>query len=536
MTNTAVAKSIDASTYDVAIVGYGPVGAMFANLLARDGFRVAVIEREREIYDKPRAMVIDHEISRVLQSCGLADTVHRLVTAHPGTDFVNPDGEVIMQFDPMAPPYPLGWQPTSMFIQPEFEAVLRDAVGGHEAVDVLLGWQADGFVQDSAGVSVACTDCASGAAATIKARYLVGCDGANSSVRKQLALPVQDLAFDEWWIVVDTWFDGSEALPEKCIQYCHPARPATFIRGPRNLRRWEIKLLPGERPEDFADEARIVEQLSRFVSPDAIEIWRAAVYRFHAVVAEQWRAGRVFIMGDAAHQMPPFMGQGMCSGMRDAANLAWKLRFVERQGAKPDLLDSYSVERRPHITELTKTTKEFGEIIGILDEKLATSRHAELKRDLNAGTAETVRQNFIPGLSAGLADFGREGRPDAAAGSLFVQPRVDDGNGRTCLLDDQIGPNFMLAARSLQAMDWLTDEGARIWRRIGGRRVVISGTTGEQDGVLMVSDTEGLFEAWCRSNHCDVALVRPDGYVYGTANDARTLHRLVGDLDRLMFD
>ena len=522
----------DELIYDVAIIGYGPVGATFANLLARDGFRVAVIERETEIYDKPRAIVIDHEISRVLQSCGLADAVHQMVSPHPGTDFVNPAGDVIMRYDPMAPPYPLGWQPTSMFIQPEFEALLREAVDGRAGVDVLLGWQADDFSQNGESVRVACTDSTSGVATTVKARYLVGCDGANSSVRKQLALPVEDLAFDEWWIVVDTWFDGSEALPDKCIQYCHPARPATFIRGPRNLRRWEIKLLPGERPEDFADEAAILGQLSRFVSPDAIEIWRAAVYRFHAVVAEQWRADRVFIMGDAAHQMPPFMGQGMCSGMRDAANLAWKLRFVEKQGANPGLLDSYADERRPHITELTRTTKAFGKIIGILDESEAVARHTELKRDLDAGAAETVRQNFIPGLSAGLVDFGRA---DAAAGTLFVQPSVRDCEGRTCLLDDLIGSNFLLAARSMQAMSWLTDKSARIWGKLDGRQVVIGDAGRVQDGVLCVSDCDGLFEGWCRSSACDVALVRPDGYVFGTAKDAQTLERLVSDLDRMMF-
>src|SRR5262249_21154284 len=242
---------------------------------------------------------------------------------------------------------------------------------------------------------------------------------------------LEDLAFDEWWLVVDVRLVRDAALPAKCVQYCWPSRPSTFVLGPGNLRRWEIKLLPGESPEEFGQPDNVKRQLARFVDPDAIEIWRSAVYRFHALLAERWRERRVFLLGDACHQTPPFLGQGMCARIRDAANLAWKLALVLRDGASDALLDSYQRERAPHRRPPVRTAKEFGQIIGELDADAARERDQRLRGQLERGEAETIRQRYIPDLAAGVIDD-RNGTK--GAGTLFVQPRVRQGGG--ALLDD----------------------------------------------------------------------------------------------------
>src|SRR6202521_1965566 len=411
-------------TYDAIIVGYGPVGATAAALLVRYGLRVAVVEQSAAIYDRPRAITLDHEVMRIFQACGAAAAIAPLTAPHPGTHYLGVDGQIIRIFDPLPPPHPLGWPPSGTFVQPQVEAVLRARVAASGQVDVFLSHEATDFGQTGDGVDLTVRDAGGQATRVLNARYLLGCDGANSFVRKRLGLALEHLAFDEWWMVVDVRLQRPVDLPQKCIQYCWPLRPATFIVGPGNLRRWEIKLLPGETPEEFGGRENVVEQLRRFVDPAAIEVWRSAVYRFHAVVAERWLAGRVFLLGDAAHQTPPFLGQGMCAGIRDASNLAWKLALVLRGNAGDALLDSYEVERKPHVRSVVASAKEFGKIIGELDHEAAVARDARLRAELKSGTAETIRQKFIPDLASGLIACGAK-----LAGGLFVQLQVRAADG-----------------------------------------------------------------------------------------------------------
>ena len=219
------------------------MGATLANLLARAGLRVAVVEAEREIYDKPRAITMDHEVMRVFQACGLADKIAPFTAPHPGTHYLGVDGRVIKKFDPLPPPAPLGWPPTGTFVQPKVEAALRAGVAKDRKADIFLGEPATAFAEDDDGVTLTLAG-----GRRLGGRYLLGCDGANSFVRKQLGVPLEDLAFDEWWMVVDVRLREPVELPPRCIQYCWPERPATFILGAGDLRRWEIKMLPGETP------------------------------------------------------------------------------------------------------------------------------------------------------------------------------------------------------------------------------------------------------------------------------------------------
>ena len=521
--------------YDSLIVGFGPVGATMANLLARRGLRIGVIETEFGIYDKPRALTFDHEAMRVFQACGLADSIAKFTTPHLGTHYLGMDGRVIKKFEPMPPPYPLTWPPTSTFVQPEMERLLREGVAASGAVDVFLGQRGLDFTQDDRGVAVTVEDVTSGEVRILEARTLLGCDGANSFVRKRLDIPLEDLGFDEWWMVVDTRITRPIDLPPRSIQYCWPERPATFVPGPGTLRRFEIKLLPGERPEEFGRHENVVQQIARFFDPSCFEIWRSAVYRFHALLAERWRHGRVFLLGDACHQTPPFLGQGLCAGIRDAGNLAWKLEKALKHDAPDALLDSYEQERKPHVRALVATAKEFGLIIGELDPAAAHIRDETLRGQLERGEVETIRQRFVPNLATGVIDSDPKAR---GAGSLFVQPRVRRvASGDAVLLDDVLKFRFLIAATSTEAHTWLTPESLEMWRRLRGERIVIGSMPGSAstDGILHLTETDALFASWMSQHGSAAVVVRPDRYVFGMANDAVELNRLVADVGRLVL-
>jgi len=528
-------------TYDVLIVGFGPVGATMANLLARRGLRVGVVETEHKIYDKPRALTFDHEAMRVFQACGLAERIAKFTAPHLGTHFLGIDGSVIKKFVPMPPPYPLSWPPTSTFVQPEIERLLREGAATSAAVDVFLGHRAVAFTQDDRGVALTVRDGAQGQVRDLRARVLLGCDGANSFVRKQLGIALEDLGFDEWWMVVDVRIQGPVDLPSTSIQYCWPSRPSTFVPGPGYLRRWEIKLLPGEQPEEFGRYESVVQQISRFVDPSCVEIWRSAVYRFHALLAQRWRSGRVFLLGDACHQTPPFLGQGMCAGIRDAANLAWKLAMVLKEGAPDTLLDSYEQERQPHVRTLVATAKEFGLIIGELDPAAAALRDETLRGQLERGEAETIRQRFVPNLTTGIIDREPEAR---GAGSLFVQPKVRrparaDAPDNEALLDDLLRSRFLIASATPEVQGWLTPESRALWRRLGGERIVIGppeqtrpSDRPADDDIQYLAETDSLFAAWMLQLSSAAVVVRPDRYVFGTARDAAQLNRLIASVGR----
>jgi 3-(3-hydroxy-phenyl)propionate hydroxylase len=527
-------------TYDALIIGFGPVGATLANLLARLGLHIGVVEAELDIYDKPRALTFDHEVMRIFQACGLALRIAEFTAPHPGTHYLGMDGRVIKKFESLPPPHPLAWPPTITFVQPQLEKVLRGGVAGNPAVDVMLGWRAVDFTQEDDGVTVTARDVASGEERVLRARTLLGCDGANSFVRKHLDIPLEDLGFDEWWMVVDVLLRAPVELPPRGIQYCWPSRPSTFVPGPGNLRRWEIKLLPGEDPEEFGRPENVTRQISRFVDLSCVEIWRSAVYRFHALLAERWRHGRVFLLGDACHQTPPFLGQGMCAGIRDAANLAWKLALVLRQGAPGTLLDSYALERRPHVRTLVATAKEFGRIIGELDVDAARIRDQTLRGQLERGEAETIRQRFIPNLTAGIIDCDPAAR---GAGTLFVQPKIRSGptgarNGEV-LLDDLLGMNFLIVSAQPEPQTWLTPESRILWQRLGAERLVIGSSQHAEvtdrpaeHHVRYLAQADDLFSGWMAQQDCAAVVVRPDRYVFGMASDAAQLNRLVAAVGR----
>ena len=521
-------------TTDVLIVGYGPSGATLANLLGQRGHRVVIIDQAAAIYDKPRAITADQEALRIFQEIGLADEITSSTTPHPGTDFVGMRGQVIKRFYPADPPNPLAWDPSFMFVQPELEATLRRGVARFAQVTALTSHSYLDMKQDADGVVARVKRLSDDQVLSIRARYVVGADGATSAVRKQLGFPIEDLAFDEWWIVLDAWIRGPVELPERCVQYCRPSRPGTYIMGPGTLRRWEIKMMPGEKPEDFADHAAVWKVLGEFVDTRHLEHCRTAVYRFHALVVQEWRQRRIFLMGDAAHQMPPFLGQGLCAGVRDAYNLAWKLDAVMRDRAHDSLLDTYCEERKRHVRTVVAHAKSFGLIIGELDVERARERDQQLEIELLSGRAVTVRQKFIPGLEAGLLHRQRDGSPGVGAGALCIQPWVRSGSKEPWMrMDDKTGARFVCITTSRSLLAALSDQDKTTWQHLGGVLVYLGdAAVGTSDDVMTLEERDGLMATWLREHDAQVLLARPDHYVYGTAQTVEDLSPMIQALER----
>ncbi len=481
--------------YDVAIVGYGPVGATLTNLLAEQGLRVLVLEREADIYALPRAVHFDGECMRVFQAAGIAPALEPHVLPIFGMRFVNPQGQMLIDWQRPLDVGPQGWYASYRFHQPQLEALLRQRAAERDGVDVRLRHEVFAIDEFDDHVVIRFEDMRNGKLWRASASHVVGCDGARSLVRRLIGTELDDLQSHERWLVIDAILERPRPdLGDDSIQHCDPARPATYVRGVGDRRRWELMLLPHEDPAVQTQPERIWQMLSRWITPADARLERHAVYTFHSVVARGWRRGRLLIAGDAAHQTPPFLGQGMCAGIRDVSNLAWKLTAVV-QGRAPDAwLDTYESERSPHVREFIATAVRLGRVIQTLDPERARERDAAM-----AAQPErfTVPQ---PSLGDGLHDA------SPLAGTLALQPRAADG-GR---LDDTLGSVFVIYALPDVA------DAVRHWAR---GRVAVHALAADES-------------AWLQDHGQIAALVRPDRHVAGTVGALADLHGFNGWLTR----
>lgn len=512
--------------FDVAIVGLGPVGGVLAGLLGQAGVKTVVLDRADDIFPLPRAVGFDHEIMRVFQNLGLTEAIAPHVTPYRPTDYRGAAGQVIARYASLPAPFPQGWEPSFVFTQPPVEQALRALLRNLPAVEVRLSTEFVDLAEagDHVVLSVRGPD---GAPGEIRARYVVGCDGGTSPVRKRLGIRFESLDFDEPWLVVDVRVnaDKLDRLPDNIVQYCDPARPTTYVVGPGNHRRWEFMLLPGEAGEEMNRTETLWRLLAPWLTPEDATLWRAAPYVFHALVAEEWRRGRVFLAGDAAHMTPPFMAQGMCQGIRDAANLAWRLELVLAGRADDALLDAYQTERRPHVRATTETAKALGRIICERDPELARARDARMLAEVGDPPAVRHRQNLIPGLAAGSL-CAEQGAP---AGTRFPQPWVAAGEG-WARLDDVAGAGFRLV---VTAGTELPADLPPALARLGGAILELreAGSPAPvRAGTRAIVERDGVLAAWMQAQGVCAVLVRPDHYVFAVARGPEEIARMAGDL------
>ena len=477
---------------DVLIVGLGPVGAVLAALLAQEGVTSIAFDKDAEVYPLPRAAHFDHEIMRLFQQLGLAEAVLPHTRPAPDYEFKSADGQLLLKFPSFPSGSPSGWGTGYMFNQPDIERAVRAKLAQSPLVQTPLDWQFKDLEQDGDGVS-ALIDTPEGLT-SIRARYLIGCDGARSPVREAAGLSLLDLEFDEPWLVIDSKVTQPELMPTVNLQICDPARPTTCVLMGPGRHRWEFMLLPGETAEQALDDGFIRNLLASWDCAKGVEIDRKAVYRFHGLVADSWRKGRVLLAGDSAHQMPPFAGQGLCSGLRDAANLSWKLKAVIKDGADAALLDSYQPERDPHVRTYIGLAIGMGKVVCTLDPAAAAMRDAGMLAQMAAGKS-ALPQPPIPAFPEGCI---LKGTP--SAGELFPQPWVQAGS-ETLRLDDQMGPGPWLIRK-----DRLSE----------GPLAPFAKALGD----------------WLEARKVEAVLVRPDRYVFGSG-DPDTLQAAYQDAVRI---
>ncbi|MEM8917471.1 MAG: bifunctional 3-(3-hydroxy-phenyl)propionate/3-hydroxycinnamic acid hydroxylase [Pseudomonadota bacterium] len=489
---------------DVLVIGLGPVGAVFAALCAKQGLNVLVLERDSEIYKQPRAIVIDYEVMRQLNLIGCADGVLAHSKPSEGYHFVNQDWEILMKRDRPPVLAPTGYHFANLFHQPSMEHVVRMALAKLPNVDIMLETQFIAIEQDEDGVTA--TIRTPDGPRDVRSKYAIGCDGGSSLTRRYLDIQLEDLGFDEPWVVVDVKVPGGvEGLPKAGVQMCDPDRPTTCVPSGPGRHRWEFMLKEGETAEQVTRPESLKKWISKWIDPDLIELERSAVYQFHGLVAKQWRVGRIMIIGDAAHQTPPFMGQGLCAGVRDATNLAWKLGAVARGEAHPDLLDTLMSERSPHARAVIQGAIEMGKVVCVLDPAKAAERDRKMIADREAGLPYELPG--VPNIEGGILD-------DEAAGKVFPEGFLDNDEEQRQRVDDLVGYVPLLIVNANQPSDNRCALMQKLKATSGDLRICSLG--GKVENAIVIEDADGAIAKYL--GDAEAMLVKPDRIIFGSGS------------------
>jgi 3-(3-hydroxy-phenyl)propionate hydroxylase len=473
--------------YDVIIVGLGPTGGTLANLLALNGFSILILEREKNLYALPRAVHFDDEIMRVFQTIGITKKFLKNTIINKGTKFVNSNGKVLLDWPRPKSITENGWYPSYRFHQPDLEKNLRNRLKTFKKVKLMQNTEVTKIKNNKNSVDLFFKS--KNKINKASSKYVIGCDGARSTTRAQMGSVLDNLGFTQKWAVVDLILKKNKnKLPDRTIQYSNSERPATYCRNVGKRRRWEFAIQDNENEKEILSDQYIWNFLKPWLKPNEAYLERKAIYIFQSAIARKWRKGRIFIAGDAAHLMPPFMGQGMCAGIRDASNLAWKISWCINNKHDEKFLDTYQTERFSNAKEYIETTMRMGEFVNAVGTENITD-------NISSGPDGTKSmQSIKPKLGTGLGS-----NKDKNRGKIFPQLKMK--NGKT--LDEKFSKSPLL----------LTSY--KLARSVSLKKIQL----------ITDKDIKGLSNL-LKNYKAKAIIVRPDRFILKTCKSANDFNRI----------
>lgn len=503
----------------VAIVGGGPNGIAVANLLGAYGIDTVVIEREKQILEYPRAVGMDDEALRMFQTVGLAESLLQDMIQNVPMRMYRADGKCFAHIRPATREF--GWWRRNIFMQQLAEKTLREGLVRYPTVELRLGEEVVGLSQDARAVTLQVRD-ASGRAYALEADYCVAADGGRSPMREMLGIKLVGKTHSIKWVVVDVKNADVDA-PHTALN-CDPRRPNVCIYLPYGFRRWEFLVFPHEDAQAIAEPDSVRRLLKPYVpDPDKVEIVRARTYTHHSRVAERFVVGRVALVGDAAHLTPPWIGQGLNAGLRDAGNISWKLAGIVRGQLQPSVLDTYEQERHQHSKAMIDVADTFGAML------MPTNRVKAWLRD-----SFFTGVQFLPGIKNYVLQMRFKPMPiyrngvlvtlpgADAVGKMLIQPDVEDACGQRRKLDDVLGPWFSVVGWQNDPQAALSDADRAFWRELGARFVQVHrARSGDRPGARLrtsndtecVEDVDNHLADWFAAHPGSILVLRPDRYI-----------------------
>ena len=495
--------------YDVAVIGYGPSGVTAANLLGAMGLRVAIIERDASVFARARAISTDEEVLRIWQRLGLSERLKQDMLAGRAIDFVDERGRAFVSAD--LPSRGHGHPPQMFIYQPALEEVLRKGVDRYPNVEVLLEHECLRLSQDASGVDLAVANLRDDSLGRLRARYVIAADGGSSLTRAQLNIGYEGRTYEDRWVVIDTKMIRPCKDHDRLRFHCDPDRPAVDCPTPLGHHRWEFPVLQGEDETYLTSKEAIWKLLECYgIGEENVRILRATVYSHHVRFAERWRSGRIFLAGDAAHAMPPWIGQGMAAGVRDVANLCWKLGAVLRGELPESVLDTYESERKPHVRGITERAVLVGRIITERRRFLTRLRNPVLRgldrltwpKHLLQNSTWIPEAHYPQGLSAPIST--------SADGRLIPQPRVIWQDRPGVLLDDLLGTGWCLVHAGVRRPQ-------PAWDALGIPSITVA-PADRPPALGTVIDEQNVLWNWMARHRVTALALRPDRFVYAAAH------------------
>nr|WP_328703724.1 bifunctional 3-(3-hydroxy-phenyl)propionate/3-hydroxycinnamic acid hydroxylase [Acinetobacter kanungonis] len=507
---------------EVAILGAGPVGLTLANYLSKQGVQVTVIEQLDQLIDYPRAIGIDDEALRTIQSLGLVEQVLPHTTPNHAMRFLTPKGHCFADIQPLTREF--GFSRRNAFIQPQVDNVLLQGLKQYPQTEVLFSRQLMEFSQDAQSVTLKMQN-KQGQDEVVKAQYLIACDGGNSVVRRTLNIGFDGKTAPNQWIVID--IENDPLATPHIYLCCDPVRPYVSAALPHGIRRFEFMVMPGETQEELSKPENINKLLVK-VLPNThnIEVIRQRVYTHNARIAEKFRVDRILLAGDAAHIMPVWQGQGYNSGMRDAFNLGWKMALVIQGKASPELLDSYQIERKDHAKAMIDLSVMAGHVLA------PPKKWQGFVRD---GIAYAL--NYIKPIKQYLLEMRFKPMPqyhdgvlipntqkNSPVGKMFIQPKVQLVTGEHVLLDEVIGNDFAILAWGVDPQWGLSAASMQQWKKLGVKFIQVlpaiqlqNEKRKQYDGVICVGDIGTEIRTWFGRTNDSMVILRPDRFVAALA-------------------